>query len=337
MIDNLNTIHYIFTVDKKLRINSWSKELERIFRKTFYDVAGMPYWKIIPKINKDRKDAVLWVLKNGRSVTIRGFPATCYYGGVQSDVRISPIKDRAGKIEGANVSIRACPKCLISEKLKQSERFIDIGKISATFAHGVRSPLNAIKGAVVYLREKYADEKKLIEFTKIIEEEISRLDNFIAKFLSTTITDQGLSQTDLGSVIRKIKVLISLQVQSRGIKTIFKGGYSGPVIINAFDLEHAILNVVNNAIEAMPAGGTLAVAVKSEVKSDIKFAVIEISDTGSGIVTRRNDDGVARSKNKGKGLGLFLTREILHSCGGHLEIRSKKGLGSTVKLCVPAR
>jgi two-component system nitrogen regulation sensor histidine kinase GlnL len=336
MIHNANTINYNFTVDNRLRINSWSEELERIFRKTSYEVQGIPYYQIIPKINKDGKDAVIQALRNCKSITVKGCRISCYCGEAQADIRISPLKDRTGKIKGVNISIKAYPSCIIYEQLKHSERFIDIGKISATFAHGVRSPLNAIKGAVVYLREKYTSEKKLIEFTEIIEEEISRLDNFIAKFLSTTISDQSLSRIDLESVLKKIKVITSLQAQSRKVKTIFKSGYCLPIMMNAFHLEHAILNVINNAIDAMPSGGTLAVITKSEVESGIKFAVIEISDTGCGIMKSSNGEIIMPSRNNGKGLGLFLTREILHSCGGHLEIKSKRGLGSTIKLYIPA-
>jgi two-component system nitrogen regulation sensor histidine kinase GlnL len=336
MKHNANAINYNFTVDTRLRINSWSEELERIFRKTSYEVQGIPYYQIIPKINKDGKDAVIQALRNCKSITVKGCRISCYYGGAQADIRISPLKDRTGKIKGVNISIKACPSCIICEQLKQSERFIDIGKISATFAHGVRSPLNAIKGAVVYLREKYSSQKKLIEFTEIIEEEISRLDTFIATFLSTTISDRDLSKTDLESLLKRIKVITSLQVETRKIKTIFKSSYSLPIMINAFHLEHAILNVVNNAIDAMPSGGTLAVTTKSEVESGIRFAVIEISDTGHGIIKSANGDTIIPSKNKGRGLGLFLTREILHSFGGHITIESKKRLGSTVKLYIPA-
>jgi two-component system nitrogen regulation sensor histidine kinase GlnL len=336
MTHNANTTSYFFTVDNRLRINSWSKELERIFGKTSYEVQGIPYHQIIPKIKKDGKDAVIQALNSCKSITVKGYRIICYYGGAQADIRISPLKDGTGKIRGANIKIKAYPGCMISERLKQSERFVDIGKISASFAHGVRSPLNAIKGAVVYLREKYASEKKLIEFTEIIEEEISRLDNFIAKFLSTSISDQGLSRTDLGSLLKKIKILTSLQVRSHKIKTFFKSGYTLPIMINTFYLEHAILNVINNAIDAMPSGGVLAVITKSETDSGRKFAVIEISDTGHGIIKSGNDDMTTPSRNKGRGLGLFIAREILHSYGGHLEIKSKSGLGSTIKLYIPA-
>jgi two-component system nitrogen regulation sensor histidine kinase GlnL len=329
-------VRFSFSVDRALKINSWSKELEVVYGKSSTEVRGIPYYKIIPRINQNNKDAVMQVLKTGKPMSLKGNHITCFCGDGKASVRITPVKNKMGKVNGANVAINAYPSCAIWRRLKQSQRLLDIGKIAATFAHGVRNPLNAIKGAVVYLREKYASEGKLIEFTKIIEEEISRLDNFIAKFLSPSISEKSLSETDINSVLKKIEVLTSLQAQSRKVETVFEYGYTYPVAINSFHLGHAILNVINNAIEAMPSGGRLMVKTQSESSSGTDFALIEISDSGPGMSVDRNGDMVKPSKAKGKGLGLFITREILRSCGGHLEIKSKRGSGTMVKLYVPA-
>ncbi len=329
-----NIVCYAFSVDKKLRINSWSKELEKIYGKSSSGVLGIPYHELIPRIIKGDKDAVMQVIKNGRPITLKSYQIICFYGESKADIHITQLKDKSDMISGANIAIRAHPSCAMWEGLKQTQRFIDIGKNAATLAHGVRSPLNAIKGAVVYLREKYANEKKLIEFTKIIEEEISRLDNFIAKFLSTSIYDEA--EIDINFVLKKIEVLTSLQAQSCKIETIFEYGNTSPVIrINPFHLEQAILNVINNAIEAMPSGGQLVVKTNREIRSGTEFGLIKISDTGSGMIKNRNLNATMLSKDKGRGFGLFITREILRSRGGHLEIKSKKNFGTTVKLYLP--
>jgi two-component system nitrogen regulation sensor histidine kinase GlnL len=330
-----NRVRFSFSVDRALKINAWSKELEVIYGKSSTEVRGIAYYKIIPRINQNSKDAVIQVLKTGKPISLKGNHITCFCGDGKASVRITPVKNKMGKVNGANVVINAYPNCAIWRSLKQSQRLLDIGKIAATFAHGVRNPLNAIKGAVVYLREKYSSEGKLIEFTKIIEEEISRLDNFIAKFLSPSISEKSLSETDINSVLKKIEVLTSLQAQSRKVETVFEYGYTYPVAINSFHLGHAILNVINNAIEAMPSGGRLMVKTQSESSSGTDFALIEISDNGPGMSVDRNGDMVKPSEAKGKGLGLFITREILRSCGGHLEIKSKRGSGTIVKLYVP--
>ncbi|MEW6067019.1 MAG: ATP-binding protein [Nitrospirota bacterium] len=332
---NSKIINYIFTVDKQQRIISCNKEEEKIFGKSFPEVQGLPYYEIIPRIKKDGKDIVKQVLKSSAPVFLKGYHIPCFYGHITMDIQIVPVKDKAGKITGANLLFEEKRGCPIKERLKQSQTFIDIGRIAATFAHGIRSPLNAIKGSVVYLREKYADEKRLIEFTKIIEEEIAHLDNFIAKFLSASVFDfdKGFSIVDINSLLKKIEILTSLQAQSYKIKTFYEYGKVSPVIINPFHLEHALLNVINNSIEAMSSGGTLRVKTQTEISSGTNFAMIEISDSGPGISKENNK--VQPDNNKGRGLGLFITRETLKSYKGHLEVKSKRGTGTIVKLYIP--
>lgn len=332
-IDNI--FFYSFNVDRRLRIISWDKNSSKIYTKSFSEVKDLPYYKLIPRIKIGSKDAVLDVIKLGSPRIISGYQSICFYGQPKVNIRINPLKDNKGKINGANIFVRQHSGCVAFDKLRESERFIDIGKIAATLAHGVRSPLNAIKGAVVYLREKYANEKQMTEFTAIIDEEISRLDNFIAKFLSTSIQDEGFLETDINSLLKKIELLVSLQIQSLKIDSIFKYGKTPPIMVNSFQIEQVILNIINNAIEAMPSGGTLFVNTKSEIESDKEYCVIEVRDTGCGIL--KSKEVIPLSEKKGKGLGLFISREILKSCDGHMEIKSKKGKGTTVKLYIPKK
>jgi two-component system nitrogen regulation sensor histidine kinase GlnL len=334
-LQNSNKVCFSFSVDKELRINSWNGELEKIYGKSLSEVQGTPYYEIIPRLVKDSKDAIILALKRGKPVILDEYHVTCLCGEVKGSIRVTPLRDTSGKVSGANILISAYPGCTGWKKLKESQRLLDIGKIAATFAHGVRNPLNSIKGAVVYLREKYAKEKKLIEFTSIIEEEISRLDNFIADFLSTSISEKNLSETDINILLKKIEVLTSLQAQSRNIEAIFEYGNPDPVTLDSFQLEHAILNVLNNAMEAMPSGGRLMVKTRAESRSGNEFATIEVSDTGTGMAMRVRDDIAVPSGVKGKGFGLVITREILRSCGGHLEIKSQRGSGTTAKMYVP--
>jgi two-component system, NtrC family, nitrogen regulation sensor histidine kinase GlnL len=333
MSNTENILFYSFNVDRRLRISSWDENSSRIYKKSAPEVQGLAYYKVIPRIKKGSKDAVLEALKTGKPLTLSEYQSICFYGRPKVHIRINPRRDNKGRINGANILIRQPSGCVAFDKLRESKRFIDIGKIAATLAHGVRSPLNAIKGAVVYLREGHVNKKQMAEFTNIIEEEISHLDNFIAKFLSTSIHDEGFLETDINLILKKIEVLVSLQTQSLNIESIFKYGKIFPVNINSFQIEHAILNVIDNAIEAMPSGGKLFVDTKSGVEADKEYTVVEVRDTGGGFVEGNKD--LTLSGKKGKGLGLFISREILKSCGGHLEIKSKKRKGTTVKLCIP--
>jgi signal transduction histidine kinase len=88
-------------------------------------------------------------------------------------------------------------------------------------------------------------------------------------------------------------------------------------------------------MEAMPMGGLLS--IKTYMKSILgnNFVIIEISDAGCGMKLTRHADVPVSSGKKGRGLGLVITREILRSNGGHLEITSDRGVGTTVKLFFP--
>ena len=253
---------------------------------------------------------------------------------ISTDIRLEPVKSPDGKVDKIKVTLSANINCPVVRELNQSQRLIDIGKSASTLAHGIRNPLNAIKGAVVYLREKFDNEETLMEFTRIIEEEISRLDNFISMFLSSSMLDVELSESDINSILRKIEVITSLQTHSANIESIYEYGEVPPIMINPFHLEQAILNVINNAIEAMGTGGTLKVKTYTENNSGMLFAVIAISDTGIGMSEKRDNFQSADMGKNGKGFGLFLTNEILKCYDGYLEIKSKKNAGTTVTLYI---
>ncbi len=329
-----------FCIDSRLNIFSWGKELEKISGKASSEVLGKPYYEVFPRICIHKKDAISIVLKEGKQKEIKGFRISCFYGGVKADIRINPLKDKKDRVKGVKLIFNPYPNCTMSQELEQLRPLIDIGKIASTLAHGVRNPLNAIKGAVVYLKEKYAEELIMIEFSRIIEEEISKLDSFISKFLSASIKKQDLSvldKTNLNLLVKKIEVLTSLQTHTRNIEVAYRCGDVPPVMINSFHLEQAVMNVVNNAIEAMSSGGKLTVKTSCEKINGRDYVVIEVSDTGRGMPVTSIQNVSITTNDKGRGFGLFIARETMQYYGGQLEIKSKRGEGTTVRMCLPVK
>ena len=137
--------------------------------------------------------------------------------------------------------------------------------------------------------------------------------------------------------MRKINIFTSLQAYASNIKAFYEYGEIPDIMVNSFQVEQAILNVINNSMEAMNSGGQLTIKTKSEYHSDTAFVVIEISDTGTGISKSRFDGKRLLSEKSGRGFGLFLCREIVQNHGGTLEINSVKNAGTTVRLCFPVR
>jgi len=326
-----------FCTDKQLRICTWEQEIAEFTGRPASSILGNKYYDVFPRITIKNKDALSRVIREGKSLTLKNYSFHCLYGNLKSDIRIKLLMATAGKPTRLKVTIQPHSTCGVAKKLRQSKKLIDIGKIASTLAHGVRNPLNAIKGAVVYLREKYSGEDTLVEFTKIMEEEISRLEIFISKFLSSSVSETEVIETDINALLKKIEVFTSLQIYTKNIQSNYEFGSVPPITINSFHLEQAILNVINNAIEAMKGGGQLSVKTFTAERSKKYYVVISISDTGPGISDKKLDELNSEGTNNGKGFGLFITYEILRHYGGHIEIDSKKNIGTTITLFVPCQ
>ncbi len=328
----------IFSTDKSLNIISWDNEIERFTGKTSSSVLGKKYFDVFPRIIVNDTDAISETFTKKKSLTLKGYSFHCPFGHTTVDIRIKPGMTVDG-VKCVEVKIAAGAACSVVENLRRSQQLINIGKTASTLAHGVRNPLNAIKGAVVFLSERYVQEAPLMEFMTIMEEEIARLDSFISKFLSTSLSDVERTSTDINALLRRLEIFTSLQAKAYDVATYFEYGKIRPIMINAFQIEQAILNVVNNALEAMRhSGGRLTVRAYQERDSGGASLVIEISDTGPGIdESKINTLAVtSESEKEGRGFGLFIAREILQYYGGFLDIKSRKGKGTTIRLCLPS-
>ncbi len=168
-----------------------------------------------------------------------------------------------------------------------------------------------------------------------MEDEIGKLNNSISKFLGASLSDMEPAETDMNLILKKIEIITSLQANSHKIKSSYEYGKIPPVKIDSFQFEQAILNVINNSLEAMREGGNLNVRSGGIKRLGKKWAMIEISDTGGGINNSKKSDSPAGSFHEGRGFGLFITHEVLKSVRGDMEIKSKRGSGTTVKMYLP--
>lgn len=327
-----------FHTDNNLCISIWGDEIAKFTGKPPEMTLGNKYYEVLPLISLEGKDALAEAVRTNSALSLRQYQIPCLFAQISADINIIPLGSAYGNVKEIKVTMVPATTCTVAHKLNQSQQLINIGKIASTLAHGVRNPLNAIKGAVVYLSEKCCNDAPLVEFTKIMEEEISRLENFIANFLNSSVSDTDVKETDINSLLKKIEVFTSLQIYTQNIQSLYEYGNIPPVLTNSFHLEQAILNVINNAIDAMHQGGLLKIGTSTEERAGRIFVVIAISDTGQGMAESEKVPGelTAEQRGDGKGFGLFITHEILNHYGGHVEIDSKKNIGTTIRLFIPS-
>ncbi|RJQ46007.1 MAG: GHKL domain-containing protein [Nitrospiraceae bacterium] len=330
---------FSFTSDKNLVIRIKSSQAKHTARSLPVSINGENIKSIFPGLHKK----VELVFRDGKERQIEKFRYSCMMGAkLSSSVHLVPVKDREGKVKDVSIAFdNISADCPLREKRSDSdEKMIEIGKIASSLAHGVRNPLSAIKGAVVYLSEKYGHETTLLEFSSIINDEISKLDTFISDFLCAAKGELQFVSARLDDILNKITVMIRPRVEIQGIAASYD--FQGSSLINAepFQLEQALFNIVNNALEAMPRGGTLKIKTSISRQKNKKYTLIEISDTGKGIPPEKLQKLgrlSAKDEKTDKGFGIYLSREIIKLHNGKLSWKSVSGKGTTFRIFLPIK
>ena len=223
------------------------------------------------------------------------------------------------------------------ERLVRKEKLAVLGELSGSVAHELRNPLGIIKNSVFFLRltQKLVDDKAK-EHLALIEREIKRSDRIIGELLDyakeptaqtertsvRSLIDSSLENVDIPDAI---ELIVDLEVDGREPKD---------VEVDPGQIERVLGNLLSNAAQAMPEGGTLTVDCKTlETESWIR-----VRDTGVGIEDEDLDkvfEPLFTRKIYGIGLGLPLSLRYVRMNGGRLECESRVGEGTTFHLYLP--
>jgi len=232
----------------------------------------------------------------------------------------------------------------IQNELIRSEKLISLGRLSAGVAHEIRNPLNAMKGAIVFLRRKRSQDSLIQEYTQLVSEEIDRLSNFVTEFLY--FAKQSLPRpepTDINELILSTQNLFHKEAQEREIH--FKNHLepSMPLIhIDANQIGQVLVNLLINAMDAMSHGGDLSFSSGLEQDTDAEISKgivhIIIKDSGIGIAPdhlKNIFDPFFSTKESGTGLGLPLSLGIVENHGGKIAVSSQPNKGTTMSVFLP--
>jgi two-component system nitrogen regulation sensor histidine kinase GlnL len=327
---------YIFIVDTNLSIESWSRKMERLCYKSEDNVIGEKLNKVFPWLN----DEIALVLNDGRERNVRNLENECFMGtDLSADAQIVPVKNEQNRVTKVIVSLdNVSGECPLAKKLDDSERLISMGKVASSIAHGVRNPLNAIKGSIAYLTEKYGKEPTFLEFSEIINEEINKLDKFVSNFLSNAKGCTDYQSVNINDTLESIIKMVQPRAKMQGVEILQSFSTVPLLSIDQFQIEQALLNITNNTFEAMPAGGSIQIRTSQAWEKDKSFVVIEIADTGKGIPATELDtlgEIINTKANKERGFGIFLSREVIKSHNGKLMWESVPGKGTTFRIFLP--
>jgi signal transduction histidine kinase len=224
--------------------------------------------------------------------------------------------------------------------LVQSEKLASIGEMSAAVAHGLRNPLASLRAAAQLVR-RHPDAPSSAEHLSAIIDEVDRLDRRISHLLSFSRPAPFHPMPEnVSRLVEGLLPAFSELLRERSVELQLDLQPLPDIRVDPMQLEQALLEIVSNALDAMPSGGRLRIASSSRGSngSEPSEVVIEIGDTGPGIpdqVMPSVCEPFFTTRQEGTGLGLAIAKRYVEQNGGRLEISSRPG-GTTVIIRLPA-
>lgn len=231
---------------------------------------------------------------------------------------------------------------LLREKLERAEKLATLGEFSAGIAHEVRNPLAAIKTSIQAIQEEIPASHDHHAMLERVVGEVDRLTRVVRTFLAFARPKETLRDShDLRLIVREVLQLISTEAGKNGVRITESYGENLPaVFVDAQQIQQVLLNLVLNAIQAMPDGGDLRVEGRGGPEGSAAGLVdLRIADTGTGIaeeILPRIFDPFFSTKPGGTGLGLSVAYNLVRHNGGEITVRSRKGEGAVFTVALPA-
>jgi two-component system sensor histidine kinase AtoS len=258
---------------------------------------------------------------------------------LHAQVSMSRMRDVDGRVLGAVVTFDDVSEVkALTDQLIRADRLAAMGELTAGVAHEVRNPLGIIRASVQLVEDAHGEQHRIAEATRIIKQEIDRLDRVIKALLDFgRPSAPTLRPTNVEDVVTDV-VLFTRRFagQSRvEIETEYAAGL--PLVsADADQLKQVLVNLVSNAVQAMEGtGGTITV----RVWDDDAFVFLSIADTGPGIPPddlQRVFDPFYSTREGGTGLGLTIVHRIIDQHGGRIEVESELGQGTRFTVALPA-
>ena len=243
------------------------------------------------------------------------------------------------KIEIATSELRAANADLIrtQQRLAYSERMAAIGQVTASLAHEIGTPLNAVAGHLQLLDRNHRDAPDTQRRLRIINAQLGIIVQTVKSLLERTHRRKiTFEPTDINAAVQELGSLIGPMLESRNIKAAITLEADLPrVLADRESLHQVFLNLVNNSCDAMPNGGELEIATRYLPQN--QQVEIMFSDSGAGIapdVVEHLFEPMFTTKQSGSGLGLVIAREIITEHRGRIELASGSA-GAVFLLTLP--
>jgi PAS domain S-box-containing protein len=328
-------------------ITSWNRAAELLYGYTAEEAVGSPTDRLAPPERREEAERNRELLNRGGNVAPYR-TERMRKDGTRCPVllSVSPLRNARGEIVGASAIARDISAEKQSEEaIRRSEKLATAGRLAASIAHEINNPLEADINLLYLARN---DSTHAIEYLTQAEREVGRVARLAQQTLGFVRDTNSPASMDPAAIMDEILQLYSRKLEGRHIRVTRRyrdhcrvSGYSG-------ELRQLLANLLVNAVEAMPDGGSLHVRVaagRNWSDDDDRDGVrITVADNGSGI-SRKNlrqifEPFFTTKKDTGTGLGLWVSHGIVQKHGGSIQVRSRAdghSTGTVFSIFIPQR
>jgi PAS domain S-box-containing protein len=335
----------IYSIHPDGTIASWNRAAEHLYGYTAEEAVGLPVTRLAPPERRDEAERHRAVLSGG------GHVASYQTERMRKDgtrwpvlLSVSPLLNARGEIVGASAIARDLSAEKQSEEaVRRSEKLATAGRLTASIAHEINNPLEAVVNLLYLARH---DPSHAGEYLTLAEQEVGRVARLAQQTLGFVRDSSSPGSMDPAAIMDEILQLYSRKLEGRRIQVArrYRGscqvsGYSG-------ELRQLLANLLVNAVDAMADGGSLHVRVATghDWASGREGVRITVADNGSGI-PRSNlrqifEPFYTTKKDTGTGLGLWVSRGIVQKHGGRIRVRSRadgRSTGTAFSIFLPQR
>lgn len=349
----LDSLHAgVIGLDASGRITLWTPRAGELLG-VDGDVAGRPFDHVIRRsVSRRQFPGADMLIQIARDTMTSGLPSTGHEfsygpdrGGGALGVECSPVRGDDHSLCGAALFLRDVTERREAEaEVRQVHQLAAIGYLAASIAHEIRNPLSAIKAAAQYLQRECEDNPLIAQFASIIDDESNRLTRIVTDFLIYARPQPPSRVTvDLPDLIGRCLRLLEPELARVGVDVDIRYPRNlPPISVDGDQMQQVLINVLNNALQAMESGGTLRIRarLRRRSKQDGGAPTVEITveDEGPGIPPKDLEHIFTpffTTKTKGSGLGLPICQRIVESHGGTITVENARRAGARCRIEVP--